>query len=113
MMYLHLPSMTWPFFQGDVDLDPQGGYVPLVVSFSEYNPETQKLIPSAPEEVDGVWRVLHTAEDLTSLDKNLQAALLEEKERLAKKLTENEMIVPPELAQDMENLNGSAPDVVG
>jgi hypothetical protein len=105
--------MTWPFFQGDVELDPEGGYVPLVVSCPEYNPETQKLVPAAPEEVDGVWRVLHTAEDLTSPDKNLQAALLEEKERLAKKLAEAEMLASPELAQDMENLNGSAPDVVG
>jgi hypothetical protein len=105
--------MTWPFFQGDVELDPEGGYVPLVVSYPEYNPETQKLVPSAPEEIDGIWRVLHTVKDLTSSDKNLQAALLEENERLAKKLAEDAMPTPSELTQDMENLNGSAPDVVG
>lgn len=113
MMYLHLPSMTWPFFQGDVDLDPQGGYAPLVVSCPEYDQKTQKLVASAPTEVEGIWYISHTVELMSAADLARQAILLEEKERLAKKLAENNMPMPSAHTQDMENLSGSAPDVVG
>ena len=114
MTYINLTSMEWPFYQGDVELDPDGVYAPLVDEPPMYDHENQKLVVTAPQEVNGQWVVQYRVEPLTEEDIVLKEALAQEDARLRQELDAlNKPPAPTVQTQDLSHLSGSAPNVIG
>jgi hypothetical protein len=115
MTYIKLATMEWPFFQGDVDLEPPGAYAPLVINRPEFDDSTHKLVSLTPQEVNGEWRIEFSVEPLTAVDIAAKAVLTQQYEQSLEE--ENEKTrTGPYVGQPNEALNtmsGSVPDVIG
>jgi hypothetical protein len=107
--------MEWPFFQGDVDLEPSGAYAPLVINRPEFDESTHKLVPLTPQNVDGEWRIDFSVEPITAVDVATKAILAQQyAQSLEEENAQNRAV--HNVGQSNEVLNtmsGSAPDVIG
>lgn len=65
--YINLSTLEYPRHAGDIALDPEGSYAPVVwIDPPEHDVATQAATEGAPETVDGAWQMTWIVRELTS-----------------------------------------------
>lgn len=80
--FINTVTMEYPRHVGDIALDPTGTYAEVQwVDAPSYDPKTQTLIQTLPENIDGVWRMVWIVREATAEELDLRQRLIEQSEQ--------------------------------
>lgn len=81
--FINTVTMEYPRHSGDIALDPTGTYAEVQwVDAPAYDPETQTLIQTLPENIDSVWRMVWVVREATAEELALRQKILVENEQM-------------------------------
>lgn len=66
MAYINLDTMEYPRHPGDIELDPTANWQEVEDTSFPTISEGQIVYEAAPENIDGVWKQVWVARDLTA-----------------------------------------------
>ena len=64
--YINTKTMEYPRHAGDIELDPEGTYEPLIIGgFPNFDTATQRCVAKTVEKIEGEWTIVWEVRDAT------------------------------------------------